>query len=290
MACGKAGPANFRAGGVSKLGEMNTLLKPLALCLLIPLMFARVHAQAQPPPPPRDRDDRAHDQPPMLTVTGEGESAARPDRAVVRLGAAAQAETAAAAQDQVNQVMQAAIEAIRAAGIREEMISTAGISLYPVYSDQVPRPMPAGQHQQRPPEPRIVAYRASNSVRVTVDDLTKVGDVIDEGVKAGANQVEELSFQLKDDTAARREALTGASKQARAKADAIAQALGLRIDGVIEVSEGGVQVMRPRMELARAGAAAMEAAGTPVQPGQVEVRATVTVTYRVSPADGAAER
>ena len=109
-----------------------------------------------------------------------------------------------------------------------------------------------------------------------VDDLTKVGDVIDEGVKAGANQVEELSFQLKDDTAARREALTGASKQARAKADAIAQAMGLRIDGVLEVGEGGVQVMRPRMDLARAGVAAMEAAGTPVQPGQVDVRATVT--------------
>ena len=228
--------------------------------------------------------------PPMLTVTGDGESSARPDRAVVRFGAAAQAETASAAQEQVNQVVQAAVEAIRAAGIREEMISTAGISLYPVYSDQVPRPMPAGQHPQRPTEPRIVAYRASNSVRVVVDDLAKVGDVIDEGVKAGANQIEGLSFELKDDTAARREALTGASKQARAKADAIAHAMALRIDGVFQVTEGGVQIMQPRMELARAGVAAMDAAGTPVQPGQVDVRASVTVTYRVSPADGAAER
>ena len=225
----------------------------------------------------------------MLTVTGDGESSSRPDRAVVRLGATAQAETASAAQEQVNQVVQAAVEAIRAAGIREEMISTAGISLYPVYSDQAPRPLPGGG-QQRPPEPRIVAYRASNSVRVIVDDLTKVGDVIDEAVKAGANQIEGLSFELKDDTAARREALTGASKQARAKADAIAQAMGLRIDGVFQVTEGGVQVMQPRMELARAGVAAMDAAGTPVQPGQVDVHASVTVTYRVSPADGAAER
>ena len=95
---------------------------------------------------------------------------------------------------------------------------------------------------------------------------------------------------MKDDTAARREALTGASKQARAKADAIAQAMGLRIDGVFQVTEGGVQIMQPRMELARAGVAAMDATGTPVQPGQVDVRAAVTVTYRVSPADGAAER
>ena len=254
---------------------------------MVSLTIMRAPAHAQPQPP-RDRDERPRLGPPMLTVTGEGESSARPDRAVVRLGAAAQAESASAAQEQVNQVMQAAIEAIRAAGIREEMISTAGIALYPVYSDHTPRPMPAGQ--QRPPEPRIVAYRASNGVRVIVDDLSKVGDVIDEGVKAGANQIEELSFQLKDDTAARRNALTSAAKQARAKADAIAQAMGLRIDSVIDVTEGGVHVLRPRMELARAGVAAMDAAGTPVQPGQVDVQATVTVTYRVSPADGAAER
>jgi uncharacterized protein YggE len=263
---------------------MNIFHRSLASCLLVLLIMPRAHAQPQPQPPAAPRAG-----PPTLTVTGEGESAARPDRAVVRLGAAAQGETASAAQEQVNQVMQAAIDAIRAAGIKDEMISTAGLSLYPVYSDQAPRPMPGGQ-QQRPSEPRIVAYRAGNSVRVVVDDLAKVGDVIDDGVKAGANQIEELTFQLKDDTAARREALTGASKQARAKADAIAQAMGLRIDGVVEVTEGGVQIMRPRMEMARGGAVAAMEAATPVQPGQVDVHATVTVTYRVSPADGAAER
>jgi uncharacterized protein YggE len=58
----------------------------------------------------------------------------------------------------------------------------------------------------------------------------------------------------------------------------------------MEVTEGGVHVLHPRMELARAGVAAMDAGATPVQPGQVDVQAQVTVTYRVSPADGAAER
>jgi uncharacterized protein YggE len=262
---------------------MKTITTSLVLLVLV--MRSLSHAQPQPP-----REERPVNLPPTLTVMGEGESSSRPDRAVVQLGAAAQAESASAAQEQVNQVMQAAIEAIRGAGVREEMIATAGIALYPVYTDQVARPLQGGR-QQPPPEPRIAAYRASNSVRVTLDDLSKIGDVIDAGVNAGANRIENVTFQLKDDTAARREALTAAAKEARAKADAIAQAMGLRIDGVLDVAEGGVNVIRPRLEFARGGAgvAAMDAA-TPVQPGQVDVQASVTVTYRVSPADGAAER
>ncbi len=261
---------------------MKTYTTFAALLTLLTLIASRAHAQPQPAP----RDERPANWPPTLTVTGDGESSSRPDRAVVQLGAAAQAESAAAAQEKVNQIMQAAIEAIRGTGVRDEMITTAGISLYPVYTDHVPRPLQGGQN---PPEPRIVAYRAGNSVRVTLDEIAKVGDVIDAGVSAGANQIENVSFQLKDDTAARRDALTRAAKEARSKADAIAQAMGLRIGGVLDVSEGGVNVIRPRFEFARAGVAAMDAA-TPVQPGQVDVQASVTVTYRVSPADGAAER
>ena len=260
--------------------EMKTITTPLVLMIVL-AMPSFSHAQLQPP-----RDARPVTLPPTLTVTGDGESSTRPDRALVQLGATAQAETASAAQQRVNELMTAAVEAIRGAGIREEMITTAGISLYPVYTDQVPRPLQGGQN---PPEPRIVAYRASNSVRVVLDDLGKIGDVIDAGVNAGANQIENVSFQLKDDAAAQRAALGSAAKEARAKADAIAQAMGLRIEGVLDVSEGGVNVIRPRLEFAR-GAVAMDAAATPVQPGQVDVQASVTVTYRVSPADGAAER
>lgn len=258
--------------------------------VLLGVAFACSGAAAAAQPAPAGDDRRARERGPTLTVSGTGEASAKPDRAVVRLGAVAQAESASAAQDQVNEIIQAAVAAIRGIGIREEAIATAGIALHPVYADHHPRPVDGGRDGPR--EPRIVAYRASNSLRVTVDDLARVGDVIDEGVKAGANQIEELSFQLKDDTAARRQALTGASNQARAKAEAIAQAMGLKLDGVLEVTEGGVHVLRPRMELARVGvaAAAMDVASTPVQPGQVDVQATVTVTYRVSPADGAAER
>ncbi len=242
--------------------------------------------QAQPAPPPTPPLGERHAKlPPTLTVTGDGEISTSPDRAVVELGAVAQAEQASGAQEQVNAVMQAAIKAIREVGIGDKMISTVGISLNPVYTDRQPIPL----DRESPPDPRITGYRAGNRVRVVIDDLKQVGDVIDAGVKAGANQVENLSFQLKDDTAARREALTEAAGQARAKADALASAMGLQIEGVLAVNEGGTDVFRPRMELATAGMAVRNFA-TPVQPGQVDVQASVTITYRVSPAAGGAEK
>lgn len=246
---------------------------------LLAIMFFQGSLYAQPATPRSPEEAQPATIPPTLTVAGEGESSTRPDRAVIQLGAVAQAEQASAAQAQVNAVMQAAIDAIRKVDIADEMISTAGISLQPVYTDRQALP----RDEQPSAEPRITGYRASKRVRVVIDDLSKVGDVIDAGVQAGANQVQGLSFELKDDTAARRTALADAARQARAKADALASALDLRIDSVHAVNEGGVNVMRPRMDFARAGVAAMEMS-TPVQPGQVDVQASVTIVYRVSPA------
>lgn len=218
---------------------------------------------------------------PTLTITGRGEVAAAPDRAVVRLGAIAQAEQASDAQGRVNEIMNRALADIRALGIPEELIGTTGLSLSPVYSTegrQPPQPLDHGQ----PKEPRIVGYRASNVIRVELTDLKRVGDVIDRGVAAGANRLEGLSFELRDDSGPRGEALRKAVADARAKAQAIAEAMGVRLDAVSEITEGGVSILPSRDQyggtMARLAASA-EAAPTPVQPGQVQVEATVTVRY-----------
>jgi uncharacterized protein YggE len=86
---------------------------------------------------------------------------------------------------------------------------------------------------------------------------------------------------LKNDAEARDDALRAAAKQARAKADAIADAMNMKIDGVLEINEGPVHVVPKYYEMAR-GAVAMDAA-TPIQPGQVQVNAMLTVIYRISP-------
>lgn len=215
--------------------------------------------------------------PPTLTVGGDAEVSVEPDRASVTLGTTAQAATAAGAQEQVNQVMSQTLAALRELGIPEANVRTSGINLYPVYSEAY-RPMQGGE----PHTPRIVAYRASNSVRVEVDDPATIGSVIDAGVGAGANELSGITFDLRDDTAQRAEALRRAAANARKKAEALAAGAGVRLLAVHTVSEGGFQTLPVYQGDVRM---AMEASGAPVSPGQVRVQASVTMTWRI--ADGA---
>lgn len=247
---------------------LSSLMLTLMLCLP-----AAVHAQD---------DDVEH---PLLIVSGQAEVSVKPDQAIVRLGAVAQAETAAEAQNDVNKVMQQAIEAIKDLGIADQKLSTAGISLSPVYSQpRPPRPLPRdGRERQdvdEPFEPRIVAYRAHNTLRIEVDDLTKVGPVIDSGVKTGANNIEGVAFGLKNDKDARSRALQNAAKEAQDKAQALAKAMDIDLGPIWRIEEQHVEV-RPVGFDRGMRMMAMEAAATPVQPGQVDVTASIRVQYRL---------
>ncbi len=217
--------------------------------------------------------------PPTLTVSGDAEVRVAPDLAQLRMGTTVQAKTAADAQQQVSKVMTDAMAAVRKLGIPREDVQTARVQLQPVY---------AGHNLKGKDEPRIVGYRASNVVSARVLDLAKVGDVIDAGVGAGANEVHAISFELEDDTAAREEALRQAVAKARAKAHAIAEALGVTLTGVRAVREGGTEV-RPFEQANMMHAVAGGKGGTPIQAGQVTVEASVTVEYRLGGAGVAAD-
>jgi uncharacterized protein YggE len=207
---------------------------------------------------------------PAITVNGSGEVSAAPDRAVVSLGAVVEAKQAVDAQKQLAQVMQRVLKDIKALGISDEKIRTSGLSLQPMYSHPAPR---AGQE---PEAPRIVGYRASNTVRVQVDDIERIGSVIDAGITAGANQLTGLSFELKDDLKYRQQALKIAAQEARSKAEAIAAALNLQLGEVLDVREEGAHVPHP----VERRLAAPAAVGTPIQPGQVQVTAAVSVRFK----------
>ena len=213
---------------------------------------------------------------PTISVRGDGQALVAPDEATVRLGVLAQAETARAAQEQVNRAAGAILDAIARLGVERERIQTSELRLNPVYAQE--RPRPDGGFV----EPRIVGYQAANVVSVRLSKLDLVGPVVDAGLGAGANQVEGVSFGLRDDAKARATALTAAVAEARAKAQTIAAALGVRLGEVVEVVEGGVAVYEPRPMFERmAMNADSSMAKTPVEAGQVGVDATVTVRYRI---------
>lgn len=210
---------------------------------------------------------------PLLSVSGKGEVSARPDRATVNLGAVWQAEQAAEAQRQVNRVMQQAAQQIRGLNIPEESISTVGLSLEPVYAQP-------GRGQQEF-EPRIVGFRARNTIRIRVDDLSKIGPVLDVGIGAGANEIQGIQFELKNDVEARREALRRAVGDARVKAETIAEALGVKLAHVAEVAEAEVGFRPPEPFFAGRMVQATIGMETPVLPGQIQVQANVTLRYRI---------
>lgn len=210
---------------------------------------------------------------PTIVVTGSGDVSAAPDRAVVNLGAVAEAKQAIEAQKQLNQIMQRVVKDIKALGIADEKIRTDRLSLYPVYSN------PGRKTDQEPEAPRIVGYRAATTVRVQVDDLERVGSVIDAGITAGANQLANLSFELRDDGKYRREALKLASQEARVKAEAIAAAMNLQLGEVVEIREEGARMPYPTERKYAAPASA----GTPIQPGQIEVSAGVSIRFKLNP-------
>ena len=212
---------------------------------------------------------------PMLTVSGRGEVFATPDRAVIRLGAEAQAKEAAAAQSTVNQTMAKALAEIQKLGIEQRSIRTLGLNLFPVYAS----PGSARQNE----EPRVTGYRAANTIEVTVNDLTLVGKIIDTGMAAGVNRLEGVSFELRDDLPQRSQALQRAIEEAKSKAQAMAPALDAKLGRLREVIEGGVAVEPPQPFFARGMRASFGAAETPVQPGELRVEASVTLRYEIVP-------
>jgi uncharacterized protein len=229
----------------------------MILTLAAFLVFAQSPQTATPP------------QPPVIVVTGTSEVLAVPDEAIVRLGIVRQAPVAQAAQEQANTVAQEILSAITKAGVTSKDIQTARLVLSPVYN-------------QRGPDQKIVSYNATNTVSVRLDNLAIVGNVIDAGLKAGANQLEGVQFRLKNELPAREQALKEAVQEARGKAQAMADALRVNLVEVLEATEGGVSVV-PRMQSFAVGGAAPAQASTPVSPGEIEIRGNVTIRYRITP-------
>ena len=129
---------------------------------------------------------------------------------------------------------------------------------------------------------KVVGYSADNSFEVTVTDIDKLGTVVDTALSNGATGVSGFSYGLKDEAAARNEALSRAVGDARSKADTIARALGVNIIGIRTVTEGTSMSPGFRMESARIMSMAQnDSASTPVSPGMVSFNAGVHIEYQI---------
>jgi uncharacterized protein YggE len=206
-----------------------------------------------------------------IAVTGEATINAQPDTAIINIGVVTQDATALGAQQANATKTDAVIRAVKDAAGADAEVKTSNYNLAPQYI-----------YAQNQP-PRISGYQASNSVMVTLRDLKRVGATIDASSQAGANTINSLSFTLRNDQAAREQALQTATRAALAKAKSLAQALDGRFVRVLAVQESGVSrpPIRPLYADDAARIAKASAAATPIETGSLEIRAEVELIAEV---------
>ncbi len=202
-----------------------------------------------------------------IVVSGTGRVAVQPDVADLRLGVTVAKPTVEAARGEAAATMDAILRAVDGAGVARADVRTAMLSVQPRYDYRDGR------------APVLTGYEIANVVEVSVRDLSALGDVIDVTLTAGATSMDALSFRLADPRPAEREARRQAMAEARARADVLAEAAGVTVQGVSDIVEG--QPVRPPGPVAKAQRMALAAdAGTPVEAGTLDVAVTVSVTYR----------
>jgi len=206
-----------------------------------------------------------------IRVTGDAKVTARPDRVQIDIGVttrAAQSQEAASQNARQVDAVLAAVRKVTPAAV----LKTISYSLNPTY-----------QYHSKGEEPTIAGYSAVNVVQVTLDDLAKIGTVIDSATLAGANHVQGIQFTLRDQDAVRAEALRQAATRARAEADVLAAALGLKVVRVLSVEENSPRMVPVRAYMGAPRAVMSAATETPVEAGTLDVTADVMLTVEVSP-------
>lgn len=201
-----------------------------------------------------------------LRVEGEGKVSVAPDMATIVLGVESRSTSAAEAVAENARLMNQTINALIEAGINESQMQTSRFSLTTMPQDE---PLSADAREEPP------VFLATNQVTVRLDNPEDVGGVLDAAVSAGSNNIQEVKFDLKDPTPQNDEAMTLAIKDAQRKAQVAASAAGLELGRILEMTVGYSYVM----EASRSYSYAM--AATPIQPGEMEVSASVNLVYEI---------
>lgn len=233
--------------------------------ILIPLLLALTAAAAAE----RHADAASG----RIVVTGSAEVSAAPDRAGFTVEIGNSGRAADAVLDENARRATHMLAALREAGIGLERLQTRGVRLQPEW---IPRPRDAGPDWR----PAIAGYRASNRIEVETAALDRVGELLAVAVQAGANGVDGIRFRLEDESAAREEAIRRATTKALREARVMAEAAGTVVNTVRELRLDHATATPPApMPMARMEMA-MDAAvrAVPVEPGEILVRASVTVT------------
>ncbi len=202
-----------------------------------------------------------------ITVSGQGSASLTPDIATISIGVQTEDKEAAKAVAENNTKAQEVLKQLKSFGIEEKYISTTNFTVYP------------RQQYDNNGKPLETTYGVENTVLVRVNDLTKIGEILDTVVKAGANTISSIQFDVADSSGAYNKALEAAVADARAKAEVAAKAAGVKLGPVHTIQTSVSSPSLYKRSLAQEVAA--PAPNVPISPGQMNISVDVTIVYLI---------
>jgi uncharacterized protein YggE len=214
------------------------------------------------------QDDNDSDR--TISVMGSGQVFGKPDVAYITLGVDQADADAGKAIDSANTTLTAIVKALTDAGVKEEDIQTTSYNIYPEYKTDPQSGQPTGER----------VFHVQLAVTVTIRDITKVGAVIQAGLGAGANTLNNLSFGIADVKSLEAEARKAAVADAGDRAQQLADAAGVTLGEPVNISESIGNVPIPMFNRA-ADSFAVAAAAPQINAGQLSVTINVNITYSI---------
>ena len=206
----------------------------------------------------------------IFTVTGEGTFSVQPDIAYVDVGIQKTASTVKQAQSQINESMNKIISGLKTLGVDSKNIQTSQYSINPNYdwSSSVQK---------------ITGYSANTQLKIKITDIDKINEIIDSATANGANQVNNITFDIENSEDAENSARKEAVAEANRKAEAAARAAGFKLGKIISYSENSNDnLLRPVAYAVKSMSVANEAASTNVQTGNEEIKIVVNLSYQIN--------
>ena len=225
-------------------------------------------------------DDRSS--PPSLSVVGHGKVSAVPDVADINIGVVSQGPTAKEALRSNSDAMAVLHKVLKDRGVAAKDIETTQIQVSPVYSQHDPRRPPGSEEFV----PKVVGYRVTNAVELTVRDIHKLGEMLDAVVGAGANQVTGIAFRVEKCEQLLDQARKLAIADAKRKAELLAGEAGVVLGPARQICEAGSMPPRPMYLGSAAPQAMMARSAPPVAAGEQDLAVSIQVSYTIMPPKG----
>lgn len=233
----------------------------ICVAALVALITATVLPAHELPAPPR-----------TVSVSGEGEASVKPDRARLTLAVEKLDPDLKKAESEVNRIVREYLSEAKALGAKDEQLSTSGVSIHPEYV------WPEGGRERK-----FTGYRVSRQIEIRVENLDRLGDFILRATRAGVNQVNPPELESSKRSELERQALVKAAQDARARAQALAETLGVRLGAAYRITEARAGIAPvPQMKAMRAEAAdAGSEMGLSL--GEIRYRTSVSAEFDLLP-------